>query len=53
MTATANGVGIFINGANTHVTLTDTVTSSNSVGATGSAIMVRNSTVSNNAVRIP
>jgi hypothetical protein len=29
------------------VTLTDTMTSSNSVGATGSAIMVRNSTVSN------
>jgi hypothetical protein len=34
------------------VTLTDTVTSNNNygVGATGSAIMVRNSTVSNNAV---
>jgi hypothetical protein len=53
VTATANGVGIFINGANAHVTLTDTVTSSNSVGATGSAIMVRNSTISNNAVGIP
>jgi hypothetical protein len=54
VTATGNGVGIFINGANARVTLTDTVTGSNNygVGASASAVMVRNSTVSNNAIGI-
>jgi hypothetical protein len=54
VTAIANGVGIFVNGANARVTMTDTVTGSNNygVGASASAVMVRNSTVSNNAVGI-
>jgi len=54
VTATANGVGIYVSGANARVTLTDTVTGSNNygVGASSSAVMVRNSTVSNNAVGI-
>src|SRR4051812_48134464 len=54
VTATANGVGIYVNGANARVTLTDTVTGSNNygVGASASSVMVRNSTVSNNAVGI-
>jgi hypothetical protein len=54
VTATANGVGIFVNGANARVTMTDMVTGSNNygVGASASAVMVRNSTVSNNAVGI-
>jgi hypothetical protein len=52
VTASKNGVGIFANGATVNVTLTDTVASNNNygVGSSLSAVMVRNSTVSNNAI---
>jgi hypothetical protein len=54
VTASGNGVGVFANGANVNVTMTDTVTGNNSygVGATAASVMVRNSVVSNNAVGI-
>ncbi len=54
VTAMANGVGIFANGANVNVTLTDTMAGNNNygVGANASAVMVRNSTVSNNTIGI-
>lgn len=54
VTAMANGVGVFANGANVKVTLTDTMTGNNNygVGANASAVMVRNSTVSNNTIGI-
>jgi nitrous oxidase accessory protein NosD len=54
VTASGNGVGIFASGAGVSLTLTDTVASNNSygVGASASAVMVRNSTMSNNAVGI-
>ena len=54
VTASGNGVGIFASGAGVSLTLTDTVASNNSygVGASASAMMVRNSTMSNNAVGI-
>ena len=50
--ATKNGVGIFANGPAVNVTVTDTVASNNNygVGSSASAVMVRNSTVSNNAI---
>src|SRR5712671_1903961 len=52
VTATANGVGIFASRAN--VTVTDTVAGNNNygIGAIASVMMVRNSTISNNAVGI-
>jgi len=54
VTASGNGVGIFANGAHVNVTLTDTVAGNNNyaVGASASVVMVRNSTISNNAVGI-
>jgi len=54
VTASGNGVGIFTNGANVNVALTDTVAGNNNygIGASASAVMVRNSTVSNNAIGI-
>jgi len=50
--ASANGVGIFVYGSNTNVIITDTNAGNNNygVGASSSAVMVRNSTISNNAV---
>jgi hypothetical protein len=52
--AFGNGVGIFANGANVSLTLTDALSSNNNygIGASASAVMVRNSTVSNNAIGI-
>jgi hypothetical protein len=54
VTATRNGVGVFANGANVGITITETVAGNNSygVGASSSAVMVRNSTLSNNTVGI-
>jgi len=54
VTASGNGVGIFASGTGVSLTLTDTVSDNNNygVGASASAVMVRNSTVSNNAVGI-
>jgi hypothetical protein len=54
VTASGNGVGIFTNGANVNLALTDTVAGNNNygIGASASAVMVRNSTVSNNAIGI-
>ena len=54
VTASRNGVGILANGARVNVTMTDTVAGNNSygVGANSSAVMVRNSTLSNNTVGI-
>jgi hypothetical protein len=54
VSASANGVGIFANGSGVNLTMTDTVTGNGSygVGAILSAVMVRNSTVSNNAIGI-
>src|SRR5262249_5325507 len=54
VTASGNGVGIFASGAGVTLTLTDPVASNNSygVGASASAVMVRNSTVSNNSVGV-
>src|SRR5262245_31921934 len=54
ITASANGVGILTSGANANVTITDTVAGNNNygIGASSSAVMVQNSTVSNNAVGI-
>ena len=50
--STKNGVGILVNGLTANVTLTDTVSSNNNygIGSSASAVMVRNSTLSNNAV---
>jgi hypothetical protein len=50
--ASRNGVGIFANGATVNVTMTDTVAGNNNygVGSTSSVVMVRNSTISNNAI---
>jgi parallel beta helix pectate lyase-like protein len=52
VTASGNGVGIFASGAGVSLTLTDIVASNNSygVGASASAMMVRNSTMSSNAL---
>src|SRR5262245_7163874 len=54
ITASGNGVGILTSGANANVTITDTVAGNNNygIGASSSAVMVQNSTVSNNAVGI-
>jgi hypothetical protein len=54
VTTSGNGVGIFASGAGVSLALTDTVAGNNSygIGASGSAVMVRNSTVSSNAVGI-
>jgi len=52
VTASKNGVGIFANSASVNITMTDTVASNNNygVGASASAVMVRNSTISSNAI---
>jgi hypothetical protein len=52
--ASGNGVGVFANGTNVNLALTDTVASNNNygIGASAAAVMVRNSTVSNNAIGI-
>ena len=49
-----NGVGVLAYGAAANVTITDTVAGSNNygIGVSSSAVMVRNSTVSNNAIGI-
>ena len=54
ITASGNGVGIFASGAGVNLTLSDIVTSSNNygIGAHGSAMMVRNATISSNAVGV-
>jgi hypothetical protein len=54
VTASGNGVGILANGANVNLTLTDAVAGNNNygVGSSLAAVMVRNSTVTNNAVGI-
>jgi len=50
--STKNGVGVLINGSTANVTMTDSVSSNNNygVGSSASAVMVRNSTLSSNAV---
>lgn len=50
--STKNGVGILVNGLTANVTVTDSVSSNNDygIGGGGSAVMVRNSTLSSNAV---
>jgi hypothetical protein len=52
--ASGNGVGVFANGTGVNLALTDTVAGNNNygIGASASAVMVRNSTVSNNAIGI-
>jgi hypothetical protein len=54
VTTTANGVGIFANGRTVNLTITDSVAGNNSygVGASASAVMVRDTTVSSNAIGI-
>ncbi len=54
VTASRNGTGILAYGGNASVTIIDTVAGNNSygIGASSSAVMVRNSTVSNNAIGI-
>jgi hypothetical protein len=54
VTASANGVGIFANGASVNLTLTDTVAGNNTygVGASASTVMVSNSTISHNTIGI-
>lgn len=54
VTATGNGVGVLASGSNINVTITDLVAGNNNygIGASASAVMVRNSIVSNNAVGI-
>ena len=54
VTASGNGTGILAFGGNASVTIIDTVAGNNSygIGASSSAVMVRNSTVSNNAIGI-
>jgi hypothetical protein len=54
ITASANGVGVFAYGGNVNLTVTDSVADNNQygIGASSSAVMVRNSTTSNNAVGI-
>jgi hypothetical protein len=51
---TANGVGILGYGGNASVTIIDAVANNNSygIGASSPAVMVRNSTVRNNAIGI-
>ena len=50
--STKNGVGVLINGSTANVTMTDSVSSNNNygVGSSASAVMVRNSTLSSNAI---
>jgi hypothetical protein len=52
--ASGNGVGILASGGGVNLAVTDTVTSNNSygIGATASAVMIINSTASNNAIGI-
>jgi hypothetical protein len=54
VTASANYVGVLAYNPNASVTIIDTVAGNNSygIGASSSAVMVRNSTVSNNAIGI-
>ena len=54
VSASANGVGVFANGGAVSLTMTDTVAGNNTygVGATSSAVMVRNSTLSNNSIGV-
>jgi hypothetical protein len=54
VTASRNGVGIFAYGGSVNLTVTDAVADNNQygIGASSSAVMVRNSTASNNAVGI-
>jgi hypothetical protein len=54
VTASGNGVGIGASGAGVSLTLTDTVAGNNNYGiaASASAVMVRDSSVSNNAIGI-
>jgi hypothetical protein len=54
VTASRNGTGILAFGGNASVTIIDTVAGNNSygIGASSSAVMVRNCTVSNNGIGI-
>jgi hypothetical protein len=54
VTASRNGVGILAFGSSVNVTVTDSVASNNNygVGASSSAVMVRNSTISSNSIGI-
>jgi hypothetical protein len=54
VTASGNGVGILASGSTVSVTVADTVAGNNNygIGASAAAVMVRNSSVSNNAVGI-
>jgi hypothetical protein len=54
VTASGNGVGIFAFGGNVRLTVADAVTSNNQygIGASGGAVMVRNSTASNNTIGV-
>jgi Right handed beta helix region len=54
VTATGNGVGVFASGSNARLTVADTLASNNNygIGASASAVMIRNSSVSNNAIGI-
>jgi hypothetical protein len=54
VSASGNGVGVLASGSGVNLAVTDTVTSNNTygIGATASAVMVRNSTASNNSIGI-
>jgi hypothetical protein len=52
--ASGNGVGVFANGSNVNVSITDTIANNNNygIGASSAAVMLRTSTITNNAVGI-
>jgi len=54
ITASANGVGVFANGASVNLTITNTVAGNNTygIGAGASTVMVSNSTISHNTIGI-
>ena len=54
VTASGNGVGVLASGSGVTLSVTDSVASNNTygIGATASAVMVRNSTASNNSIGI-
>jgi hypothetical protein len=54
VTATGNGVGMLAHGVNTSMAITDATVTGNTygIGATSAAVMVRNSTISDNSVGI-